>query len=266
MNKYIIILFAFISSFAYSQYDFQQLCLDCAEQEGFYCGDDPANWTQYAPLGCVQTSWINDGWVDCVDASDENGAVPTLPESCIPPPPLCDTIYVDVPVYIYETIFQTDTLYQTEYITQILFDTIVEIEYETIFEEIFVTDTLWMEGALDTMFIDVIEYVDVFVFDTIIETEIEYVEFFVTDTIIQYDTIVNTEYVEIFVVDTIIEYVEIINTEYIDCDTGMPCNSSINELLDKSKENGLIYNIKGQAIREPEGLYIENGKIKYMIK
>ena len=49
MNKYTIILFAFISSFAYSQYDFQQLCLDCAEQNGFYCGDDPANWTQYSP-------------------------------------------------------------------------------------------------------------------------------------------------------------------------------------------------------------------------
>ena len=70
MKKYIIILFAFIGSFAYSQLDFQQLCLDCAEQNGFYCGDDPANWTQYAPLGCVQTSWINDGWIYCVDESD----------------------------------------------------------------------------------------------------------------------------------------------------------------------------------------------------
>ena len=86
MKKYTIILFAFISSFAYSQYDFQQLCLNCAEQNGFYCGDDPENWTQYSPMGCVQNSWINDGWIDCVDASDENGAVPTIPEECIPPP------------------------------------------------------------------------------------------------------------------------------------------------------------------------------------
>ena len=246
MRKYIIILFAFIGSFAYSQYDFQQLCLDCAEQEGFYCGDDPANWTQYAPLGCVQTSWINDGWVDCVDAGDENGAVPTLSESCIPPPPLCDTVYVDVPVYIYETIFQTDTLYQTEYITQILFDTIVEIEYETIFEEIFVTDTLWMEGALDTMFIDIIEYVDVFIFDTIVETETVYIEFFTTDTIV--------------------EYIEIINTEYLDCDTGLPCTSNIPELLNKYEQKGVIYNINGQAIKEREGLYIEDGQIKFLIK
>jgi hypothetical protein len=252
MRKYIIILFAFISSFAYSQLDFQQLCLDCAAQNGFYCGDDPSNWTQYAPNGCVPNGqgglfYLNDGWEDCVDGSDEDNAVPTLAVDCAPPPPPpCDTVYVDVPVYIYETLFQTDTLYQTEYITQILFDTIVEIEYETIFEEIFVTDTLWMEGALDTMYIDIIEYVDVFIFDTIVEIETEYIEFFTTDTII--------------------EYVEIINTEYLDCDTGLPCTSNIPELLNKYKQNGVIYNINGQAIKEREGLYIEDGKVKFLIK
>mgnify|MGYP003677113594 FL=1 len=251
MKKYIIILFAFISSFANAQYDFQQLCLDCAEQNGFYCGDDPANWTQYAPMGCVPNGpnmfYLNDGWEDCVDGSDEAEAVPTVATDCAPPPPPpCDTVYVDVPVYIYETLFQTDTIYQTEYITQILFDTIVEIEYETIFEEIFVTDTLWMEGALDTMFIDVIEYVDVFVFDTIVQIETEYIEFFTTDTII--------------------EYIEIINTEYLDCDTGLPCTSNIPELLNKYEQKGVIYNINGQAIKEREGLYIEDGQIKFKIR
>ena len=252
MKKYTIILFAFISSFAYSQLDFQQLCLDCAAQNGFYCGDDPANWTQYSPNGCVPNGqgglfYLNDGWEDCVDGSDEANAVPTLVADCAPPPPPpCDTVYVDVPVYIYETLFQTDTIYQTEYITEILFDTIVEIEYETIFEEIFVTDTLWMEGALDTLFIDVIEYVDVFVFDTIVETETIYVEFFTTDTII--------------------EYVEIINTEYLDCDTGLPCTSNIPELLNKSIDSDVIYNINGQAIKEPEGLYIQDGKVKFLIR
>ena len=246
--KRLLLLITFISSFAFGQdYNYQQLCLDCAEANGFYCGDDPSNWTQYAPLGCVQTSWINDGWIDCVDASDEGAdGVPTLPLDCIPPPPDCDTVYVDVPVYIYETIFQTDTIYQTEYITQILFDTIVEIEYETIFEEIFVTDTLYMEGALDTLFVDVIEYVDVFVFDTIVQIETEYIEFFTTDTII--------------------EYVEIINTEYLDCETGLPCTSNIPDLLIKSINSNVIYNINGQAIKEPEGLYIEDGKIKLKIK
>ena len=252
MKKYIIILFAFISSFANAQLDFQQLCLNCAEQNGFYCGDNPANWTQYSPNGCVPNGfqglfYLNDGWEDCVDGSDEDNAVPTVATDCAPPPPPpCDTVYVDVPVYIYETLFQTDTIYQTEYITQILFDTIVEIEYETIFEEIFVTDTLWMEGALDTMYIDIIEYVDVFIFDTIVEIETEYIEFFTTDTII--------------------EYIEIVNTEYLDCDTGLPCTSNIPELLNKYKRNGVIYNINGQAIKEPEGLYIEDGKVKFLIR
>ena len=228
MKKYIIILFAFISSFAYSQYDFQELCTTCAEAEGYYCGDDPLNWTQYSPMGCVQNSWINDGWIDCVDASDEDGAVPTLPEECIPPPPDCDTVYVDV--IQYETIF--DTIINTEYIYEIIVDT-VEVEV-FVPEYIYVTDTLWMEGALDTLFVDVIEYVDVMVYDTIIE--IEYVEF--------------------------IEYI----TEYIDCETGTPCNSNIPELLNKSSENSVIYNINGQAIKEPEGLYIEDGKVKLKIK
>ena len=228
MKKYIVILFAFISSFAYSQYDFQELCITCAEAEGYYCGDDPENWTQYSPMGCVQNSWINDGWIDCVDASDENGAVPTLPEECIPPPPDCDTVYVDV--IQYETIF--DTIINTEYIYEIIVDT-VEVEV-FVPEYIYVTDTLWMEGALDTLFVDVIEYVDVMVYDTIIE--IEYIEF--------------------------IEYI----TEYIDCETGLPCNSNIPELLNKSSENSVIYNINGQAIREPNGLYIQNGKVKFKIQ
>jgi hypothetical protein len=247
MKRYIIILFAFISSFAYAQLDFQQLCLDCAEQNGFYCGDDPSNWTQYSPNGCVQTSWLNDGWEDCVDAGDENEAVPTIATDCAPPPPPpCDTVYVDIPVYIYETLIQTDTIYQTEYITQVVIDTIIETEFITLFEQIFVTDTLYMEGALDTLYVDVIEYVDVLVYDTIVETETVYIEFFTTDTIV--------------------EYIEIINTEYLDCETGLPCNSNIPELLNKYKKNGVIYNINGQAIKEPEGLYIEDGKVKLKIK
>ena len=58
-----------------------------------------------------------------------------------------------------------------------------------------------------------------------------------------------------------IQYEEII--EYIDCDSGLPCNSSIQEVIDKSLQNSVIYNIKGQAVLTREGLYIENGKIYY---
>ena len=217
MKKYIIILFAFIGSFANAQgYDFQQLCLDCAEQNGFYCGDDPANWTQYSPLGCVQTSWLNDGWEDCVDASDENEAEPTSIENCAPPAPECDTVFVEIPIIQYEYIFDTIV----EYETVIEYDTIVETEY------IYNVDTVYAD-VLDTMFIDVIEYVEIFVIDTVVE--------------IQYEEVV----------------------EYIDCDSGLPCNSGMQEIIDKSLQNSVIYNIKGQAILTREGLYIENGKIYY---
>ena len=242
--KRILLLLLLISSFTYSQ--IESLCEQCVEQNGFYCGDDPANWTQYSPNGCVPNGpnlfYLNDGWEDCVDASDEENAVSTIIEDCGIMPELCDTVYVDVPLYIYETIFQTDTIYDIEYITQIVLDT-VEVEV-FVPEYIFVTDTLWMEGALDTMFIDIIEYVDVFIFDTIVE--IEYVEFFITDTII--------------------EYIDVISIEYIDCATGLPCNSNIPELLNKYKQNSVIYNINGQAIKNREGLYIENGKVKFMLK
>ena len=218
MKKYILILFAFIGSFANAQgYDFQQLCLDCAEANGFYCGDDPANWTQYSPMGCVQNSWLNDGWEDCVDASDENEAEPTSPEDCAPPPPECDTVFVEI--IEYQTLF--DTIYNTIYETTIEYDTIVEIDY------IYQTDTIIIyDDILDTLFIEV--------------------------PVVEYDTIIEIQYEEI--------------VEYIDCDSGLPCNSSIMEIVDKSKQNSVIYNIKGQAILIREGLYIENGKIYYKTK
>ena len=178
-----ILLLLFISSFAFGQ-DYQQLCVACAEANGFYCGDDPSNWTQYAPDGCVQTDWIGDGWEDCVDASDEvEGALPTPIEACVPPPPpSCDT------VYIYETVIEYETIIETQYI--------------------YLTDTVYAD-VLDTMFIDVIEYVD--------------------------------------------------------CVSGLPCQSGMQEVLDKSKNTGLLYNLNGQHIRKPEGIYIENGKIKYRL-
>ena len=179
MKKYIIILFAFIGSFANAQ-DYEQLCLNCAAQNGFYCGDDPANWTQYSPMGCVPNGegglfYLNDGWEDCVDGSDEAETAPTTPADCAPPPQECDTVYVDVPVIEY--------IYQT--------DTIVEIEYE-----------------------------------------------YITEFII----------------------------EYINCDTGLPCGVGMEEAIDKSISTGLIYNLKGEAIRNRNGIFIENGKIKYLVK
>ena len=223
--KKLIFLFAFIGSLSYSQqFDFQALCLQCAQQEAFYCGDDPSNWTQYSPNGCVQTDWINDGWEDCVDAADENAEGPTLPTDCLPPIPIgCDTVFIDIPVieYITEYITEYDTI--VEYETVIEYETVVETQY------IYVTDTVYAD-VLDTMYIDVIEYV------------------------------------EIFVIDTLIEFIEIPVTEYVDCVTGLPCNTGMQEIVEKSINTGLIYDLNGKAIRQPEGIYIENGKIKYFIK
>tara|TARA_R110002020_G_scaffold298155_1_gene513903 strand:- start:5270 stop:5713 length:444 start_codon:yes stop_codon:yes gene_type:complete len=146
------------------------------EQEGFYCGDDETNWTQYSPNGCVQNSWINDAWLDCVDGSDEgNNVVPTTIADCQTYIQSCDTVYVEIPV-------------------------------------------------------------------------------------IQIDTIIET------VTDTIVEYQDIIITEYVDCDTGLPCNSGMSEAIEKSKNSGLLYNINGQLINEPQGIYIQNGLIKYRLK
>ena len=294
MKKYIFLFTVLISGLLYSQ-EYNSNCLACAEAQGFYCGDDESNWTQYAPLGCVINGWLNDGWEDCVDASDENGAVPTSVTDCIDEVIECDTVYVDVPViqtdtievpfYIYETELIFDTIVETEYITQVVIDTVIEIEVDTLYnteyitqivvdtlieevevlvpEYIYVTDTIYAE-ILDTLFIDVVEYVDVevIVTDTLIETE--YVEFFTTDTIVQYDTIINTEYVEIVVIDTVMEYIEIINTEYMDCDTGLPCNNSIGEIIKESEGSFIMYNLYGQHIRKPQGIYIQNGEVKWL--
>lgn len=250
-------LFFLLGIYSVTGQSYEQFCEQCVAQEGLYCGDDESNWTQYAPNGCVQTAWLNDGWEDCVDASDETGedgvpAEPSSIENCGTTPEECDTVYVDIPVieyvnttdtleipfYVYETIIEIDTLYQTEYITEIVIDTLIEEVF--IPEYIYVTDTVYAD-VLDTMFIDVIEYVDSIIYDTVIETE--YIEFFITDTIV--------------------EYQQIVETEYLDCESGLPCGSSMEEIIKESETNNLLYNLQGQVIRKPKGLYIKNGKVKW---
>lgn len=224
--KKLVLLFLLLSSYAFSQSN----CELCAEQGGFYCGDDESNWTSYSPLGCVPNGlngvfYLNDGWSDCVDGSDENGSDATTIGDCNAYGETCDTVFIEIPIIQYEIIF--DTIIQTEYLTQIVIDT---VEIETLVPEyIYITDTVYAE-VLDTMYIDVIEYVDTIVYDTVVE----------------------------------IEYVEFIITEYLDCLTGLPCNTAILE-LDKSKLNNNLYNLMGDEIRKPNGIYIENGEIKFKI-
>jgi hypothetical protein len=143
----------------------QNLCEECVEQNGFYCGDDPVNWTQYSPNGCVPNGpdqfYLNDGWEDCVDASDEQDAVPTILADCEVYVEPCDTVYI-----------------------------------------------------VDTVYIDIINWFP----------------------------------------------------EYVDCETMLPCNNNIQEILKQSSEDGNLYNLQGQPILKPKGIYIENGVIKYKIK
>jgi surface protein len=97
-------------------------------------------------------------------------------------------------------------------------------------------------------------YVDNFITDTIVETE--FVE--LTDTL----------YIDNFITDTIVEteYIDVIITEYIDCDSGLPCESGMGEIVEKSKIDGKIYNLLGQEILRREGIYIEGGEIKYRLQ
>ena len=257
MKRLLTFLFVIFSLGIYSQES--NNCLDCAISEGFYCGDDPANWTVYSPDGCVPNGlgglfYLNDGWEDCVDASDEysgeEGGVETVSttiEECMDPV-VCDTVYVDVIEYI--DVFFTDTIYVDNFIL----DTVFVDNFVT--EYIYVTDTLYQ--PLDTLYVDVIEYVEILTTDTlyinVIEYITEYIEVFVTDTLLIIDSIIEIQYQDVFI------------TEYVDCDTGLPCESGIQETLDKSSGNNTLYNLNGQIIRRPKGVYIENGVIKYRVK
>ena len=184
------LLFLFLlSGYVFSQTN----CELCVEQNGFYCGDDESNWTQYSPLGCVPNGdgglfYLNDGWSDCNDGSDEADAVPTTLADCGLYGETCDTVYIEIPVI--ETIIQIDTIVET---------------------------------------------------------------------------IIETEYITEYLTDTIVEFQDIIITEYIDCNSGLPCNTQLQEILDKSKNTGLLYDLNGKVIAKPESIYIENNKIKYKL-
>ena len=106
------LLFFLVFSFGFSQTN----CELCVEQNGFYCGDDESNWTQYSPNGCVPNGlnnlfYLNDGWLDCVDGSDEADAIPTTLAEC-------DIYNLSDTIFIVDTLYINivDTLTITEYI------------------------------------------------------------------------------------------------------------------------------------------------------
>ena len=65
--------------------------------------------------------------------------------------------------------------------------------------------------------------------------------------------------------DTVFIEIPFIEWIYLDCETGLPCGVSIEELINESTQTGLLYDLNGKVIRKPEGIYIENGKIKYKL-
>ena len=104
-----------------------------------------------------------------------------------------------------------------EYVDNFITDTIyVELPNDTIIEYVdnFITDTIYVE-TIDTVYVDVEVFVEVFITDTI--TEIEYITEYVTDTL--FITTVDTVEVIVyeFLTDTIYEYIT------IDCETGLEC-------------------------------------------
>ena len=104
-----------------------------------------------------------------------------------------------------------------EYVDNFITDTIyVELPNDTIIEYVdnFITDTLYVE-TIDTVYVDVEVFVEVFITDTLYE--IEYITEYVTDTL--FITTVDTVEVIVyeFLTDTIYEYIT------IDCETGLEC-------------------------------------------
>lgn len=106
-----------------------------------------------------------------------------------------DTVFIELP---------NDTI--IEYVDNFIID--------TVYVDNFITDTLYVE-TIDTIYVDVEVFVEVFITDTLYETE--YITEYVTDTL--YITSIDTVEVIVyeFLTDTIYEYIT------IDCETGLEC-------------------------------------------
>ena len=110
-----------------------------------------------------------------------------------------------------------------------------------------VTEFVYVSNAVaDTLVVPVIEFVERVTVDTlhihVPECRVEYVEVYVTEELLMQDTIVEIEFKDALI----------------------SSNSGVQEILDKSFGNNILYDLQGNQIRRPMGVYIENGKIKYI--
>ena len=110
-----------------------------------------------------------------------------------------------------------------------------------------VTEFVYVSNAVaDTLVVPVIEFVERATVDTlhihVPECKVEYVEVYVTEELLMQDTIVEIEFKDVLI----------------------SSNSGVQKVLDKSFGNNKIFDLQGNQIRRPMGVYIENGKIKYI--
>ena len=110
-----------------------------------------------------------------------------------------------------------------------------------------VTEFVYVSNAVaDTLVVPVIEFVERVTVDAlhihVPECRVEYVEVYVTEELLMQDTIVEIEFKDALI----------------------SSNSGVQEILNKSFGNNILYDLQGNQIRRPMGVYIENGKIKYI--
>jgi hypothetical protein len=160
---------------------------------------------------------------------------PVVEEAC------CDKeVFSPEPVDVVERIkvFFTDTAH----VGNLMLDT--NLVSDLITEYVYVADP--SRSDFDSIFVSVIEYVKLVTVDTLYIDDIDYTH--------------KTVYIEVsdevLVRDTI---VEIQNQDVII--SNVP---NIQEILDESFGNNKVYDLNGKIIRRPKGVYIENGKIKYI--
>lgn len=129
---------------------------------------------------------------------------PECPEECV-----SDTVEVVTYILQIDSIFTTlyDTVYDTVYV-ELPQDTIVLVEYE----DIYIYDTTYVDNYVyitDTITEYIIEYVTEYVTDTIYE----YITEYVTDTLY----VTETEYIidTLFITETVLDTIYLTETEYL---------------------------------------------------
>ena len=144
------------------------------------------------------------------------------------------------PVDVIERIkvFFTDTAH----VDNLMLDTNLVNSLAT--EYVYVADPRRLD--FDSIFVSVIEYVKLITTDTLYIDDIDYtyktVYIEASDEVLVRDTIVEIQYQDIII-------------------SSIP---NIQEILDESSGNDKVYDLNGKIIRRPKGIYIENGKIKYI--